>query len=248
MTDFNPREGAVERFQEVTDYSGTGDGAQNEKEVRLLADLNNSGGIDLVEALGISMWLEQVIQPALRKGIERLKLLGYEGESADVRAFLGPDNCLSISLSGVRFADVGTAILNEQGDELFLISDDLVGTEVEVTCVGYGSIPSEVAPDPFGLELRAPVTDDDAPTMEQVIAITLLLDKCGYEHDADGFTLDGEALQWDRMTDTAADLIIEMLREELEPQATADDEVPMEALGENMGGAVLRRFGLVSDR
>ena len=202
MTDFNPRVGAVERFQEVKDYSENADGAQNEKEVRLLTDTNNSGGISLVEAIGIRLWLEQVIEPALVRGKTRLALLGYEGESADVRAFLGPDNCLSISLSGVRFADVGTAILNEQGDELFLISDDLVGTEVVVSCEGYGSMPQEVS---LGEESHESF--------------------CGCKPNDGNYDPIG-----------------------LGPRATADDEVPIEEMGENMGGAVLRRFGLVSDR
>ena len=95
MTTFDPREGAVERWQRVDDFIE--DGPQSEAQAAVL------DGLSLVNALELAEWLGRVIIPRLKDGYATLALEGYVRESAEAQAFLGPEGCLSISLSGVRF-------------------------------------------------------------------------------------------------------------------------------------------------
>lgn len=125
---FDPRKGAIERFQEVKDYPV---GPSNENQIAVLGD----EGLSLEFALSTIEWLTNYVVPSLQSGFDRLYLLGYNGPEADVRAFVGPDNVLAISLSGVRYADVGTAILNENPD-LFNGPEDVVGGIMDVPDVG----------------------------------------------------------------------------------------------------------------
>lgn len=152
MSTYDPREAAVQRFSRI--YDNAIEAPTTEAQVRLISD---DEGLTIDALLGIVDWIENGIIPALEDGIEVLEDYGYVGKAAEVRAFLGPDNALSISLSGVKAAQEESRKAPELDStaDVKVPQDAIVLSPETQECCEECTVADDEEIDLMGLRLRA---------------------------------------------------------------------------------------------